>query len=55
MQRCASHMASKTDVDESVKIGEEAVKAADEKINKRGDNNYSIEALLNTLPDYLKP
>ena len=28
MQRCASHMASKTDVDESVKIGEEAVKAA---------------------------
>ena len=27
MQRCASHMASKTDVDESVKIGEEAVKA----------------------------
>ena len=28
MQRCASHMASKTDIDESVKIGEEAVKAA---------------------------
>jgi len=28
MQRCASHMASKTDVDESVKIGEEAVKVA---------------------------
>ena len=33
----------------------EAVKAADEKINKKGDNNYTIEALLNTLPDYLKP
>ena len=28
MQRCASHIASKTDIDESVKIGEEAVKAA---------------------------
>lgn len=27
MQRCASHMASKTDIDESVRIGEEAVKA----------------------------
>ena len=28
MQRCASHIASKTDIDESVRIGEEAVKAA---------------------------
>ena len=28
MQRCASHMASKTDIDESVRIGEEAVKTA---------------------------
>ncbi len=28
MQRCASHIASKTDIDESVKIGEEAVKTA---------------------------
>ncbi len=28
MQRCASHMASKTDIDESVRIGEEAVKCA---------------------------
>lgn len=28
MQRCASHIASKTDIDESVKIGEEAVRAA---------------------------
>lgn len=28
LQRCASHMASKTDIDESVRIGEEAVKAA---------------------------
>ncbi len=28
MQRCASHIASKTDIDESLKIGEEAVKTA---------------------------
>lgn len=33
----------------------EAVKAADEKINKNGDNHYSLEALLGTLPDYLRP
>lgn len=28
MQRCASHIAARTDIDESVRIGEEAVKAA---------------------------
>lgn len=28
MQRCASHIASKTDIDESIKIGEEAVRTA---------------------------
>lgn len=33
----------------------EAVKAADEKIHKNGDNQYSLEALLDTLPDYLRP
>lgn len=33
----------------------EAVKTADKKIKKRGDNKFSIKALLNTLPDYLKP
>lgn len=33
----------------------EAVKAADKKINKNGDNQYSLEALLETLPDYLRP
>ena len=33
----------------------EAVKAADEKIHKNGDNQYSLEALLETLPDYLRP
>lgn len=32
----------------------EAVKAADKKINKRGDNDYSIEKLLQTLPNYLR-
>ncbi|HBN64098.1 MAG TPA: hypothetical protein DD424_09275 [Porphyromonadaceae bacterium] len=32
----------------------EAVKKADKKINKRGDNDYSIEELLKTLPDYLR-
>lgn len=33
----------------------EAVEEADKKINKRGDNDYSVEKLLNTLPDYLRP
>lgn len=33
----------------------EAVKAADKKINKNGDNQYSGEKILNTLPDYLRP
>ena len=33
----------------------EAVKAADEKINKNGDNQYSLEALFETLPEYLRP
>lgn len=33
----------------------EAVEEADKKINKRGDNDYSKEKLLKTLPNYLRP
>lgn len=33
----------------------EAVKEADKKINKRGDNDYSKEKLIKTLPNYLRP
>lgn len=32
-----------------------AIDTADKKINKRKDNDYSIEKLLNTLPNYLRP
>lgn len=32
-----------------------AIDAADKNINKRKDNDYSKEKLLNTLPNYLRP
>ncbi len=50
LQRCSSHLASKTDLDEAVQIGEAAVKAAEEGMsgitmtfNRVSDEPYTIE------------
>ena len=49
-QRCASHLASKTDIDESVCVGREAVKAASEGVTRQmmtiervSTNPYKVE------------